>query len=499
MTTLYLDGNKIELGDQDYLSAGGQARVYRQGGIAYKVFDAEPPPRFEAKLEALRVLGRRKNIVAPQKLLRTGAGVLAGYTMAFVPAALPLPKLFPPGFQAKHGMTMSTVTGLVTQLLETTAFIHDQGFLVVDGNEFNYLVSDDFQRLYCIDVDSYQTPGFPATVIMPSIRDWLSADFHAGSDWFSFAVIATQLYLGIHPFRGTWKTHPEVRDLRERVVRKVSVFDPDVALPAAARDPSSIPAAFRDWLTRVFQEGERSRPPLPGAAPAATVRVAGPSRVRKEELAAWPAARRRPDETAPIGLEAETAVVLDGRLYAIRDGVLIELRPFETAAGRQWVERQRWPLSPHAFHVLDGVIVVDHLGAWFLVIPFAVGRCSQIRAASLDGHRVIDGRFHHRVAVVISARGEQRYRTVFHLSEDRETVLLEEQTEVDQTSEVNFVVLKGTTLVSLTDTLDLQVVGQSGTRTVDDTGALAGGQLMTDGERLYWFREKLFRLSLGSR
>ena len=47
-------------------------------------------------------------------------------------------------------------------------------------------------------VDSYQTAHYPATAIMPSVRDWKVPlhDFSELSDWFSFAIVSFQVFLG---------------------------------------------------------------------------------------------------------------------------------------------------------------------------------------------------------------------------------------------------------------------------------------------------------------
>lgn len=506
-TTLYLDGKRLDLTDQDYLSAGGQARVYRRDDTVFKVFDLDPGPRFEQKLRDLSVLGSCASIVAPQKVLKTKRGQVAGYSMVYVPDAIPLPKLFTTGFQSRAQVTTDTITGLVKTMMESIRFIHSQGFLLVDGNEFNYLVSRDFQRVFFIDVDSYQTPGFPASVLMPSIRDWLSPQFHEGSDWFAFAVVATQLYLGIHPFRGTWKGHPGVRSLEERVVQRLSVFHPDVAVPTTTRAPGLVPTNFREWLVRVFQDGERTGPPVPDPT-TSTKRAHHPrptgGSLKIEPLSSWPEglARepmlRREEGGGPNLDIPGDPVVMGGRLYVIQKGVLIETATFSIGAQTRLIERQRWRLSRHAYQVLDGMIAVDHLGARFLVVPFSAGACGQYRVPSLDGHLIVDGRFHERVAVILSSRAGQNYRTEFHWDKNLESFQWEEQIGVEDFPELNFVVLKGTTLVSLGATLDLQLVGQPGRRRIE-VGDLQGGSLATVGDRLFWVLEgRAYRLTLGA-
>ena len=70
----------------------------------------------------------------------------------------------------------------------------------------NFLIDRDMQHVLFIDVDSYQTAGFPATAIMDSIRDRHSSTYSAGTDWFSFAILAFQMFVGVHPYRGKHAT-----------------------------------------------------------------------------------------------------------------------------------------------------------------------------------------------------------------------------------------------------------------------------------------------------
>lgn len=266
--SIYLEGMKMQLDDGDYLSAGGEATVWLKAGRAIKLWDTPPPADYRRKLETLRVLAADPAVIAPRELATDQSGNLIGYAMDAVDEGLALPKLFTSAGQARHGIGPADIGSLLRQMIATIRFVHEHGILLVDANECNYLVTRAANQLQArfIDVDSWQVPGFPATVIMPSIRDWSAAVFSADSDWFSFAIIATQLYLGIHPFKGSWRPDPSLKDLRERQLRRLSVFNLEVSVPPAVRSFSAIPANFRDWLTSLFEAGCRGEPPLPDDA-----------------------------------------------------------------------------------------------------------------------------------------------------------------------------------------------------------------------------------------
>ena len=136
-----------------------------------------------------------------------------------------------------------------------------QNFLIVDGNELNYIVDNNFVTPYFIDTNAWQTPSFPPTAIMPSVRDYRSKDFSALTDWFSFAIVSFQLFIGVHPFKGK---HPnyKMNDFENRVKDCVSVLNQEVRLPRNTRDFAVIPSEYMDWYTKLFEKGERVPPPI---------------------------------------------------------------------------------------------------------------------------------------------------------------------------------------------------------------------------------------------
>ena len=131
---------------------------------------------------------------------------------------------------------------------------------MVDANEMNWLVGPDFTAAYAIDADSFQTKSFHATALMESIRDrhGVPNQFNEGTDWFAFAVVALQTFIGIHPYKGRYVSK---MDMDERMLKNISVFDPKVDMPNAVLPWSVIPDVYRAWFKAVLQDGKRLAPP----------------------------------------------------------------------------------------------------------------------------------------------------------------------------------------------------------------------------------------------
>ena len=273
MSEYYVNGKKFTLTDRDFVAKGGEKKVFRKGKLAYAIYDDMRKMIPPAKIGELKVLDS-PNIIRPIDIIYTPKKIEIGFTMAFLDDdTIPLPKLFTTTFRDKNAITNDIAIELVEKLKLLIHFVHEKKCLIVDGNEGNYLVGDDFVTPYMIDTNSMQTKNFPATAYHPATRDWMNQDFTTMSDWFGFAIISFQLFIGIHPFKGS---HPNYRrnDFRKRIEECVSVFDPKVSIPPAARDLNLIPQHYKDWYYDLFANGMRKEPPqLPGSVGKVTVKV----------------------------------------------------------------------------------------------------------------------------------------------------------------------------------------------------------------------------------
>src|SRR5262249_8003677 len=147
-------------------------------------------------------------------------------------------QLFTRAFRERQGVTPDQVIALVQQFQRRVQYVHTQGMLIVDVNEMNFLLDRDLREILFIDVDSYQTPGFPATALMESVRDRHSSRFSQNTDWFSWGIVTFQMFVGIHPYKGKHKT---LTDLDARMRANVSVFQSEVAIPKVCYPFAAIP------------------------------------------------------------------------------------------------------------------------------------------------------------------------------------------------------------------------------------------------------------------
>ena len=260
----------VILQPKDYIAGGGEGDVYAKDGIAYKLYKDPAKMIPEGKMADLSGISAA-NVIRPLEIVCDENGNNLGYTMTHVKDTLTLCQLFPRSFKEREGLDPQKVLNLVRSMQTDVQAIHKAGVLIVDLNEMNTLVSKDFGQAFWIDVDSYQTKHFKATAIMASVSDpqVKSNLFSEGSDWFSFAVLAFQLFIGIHPYKGK---HPTIKGMEDRMKASLSVFDPSVALPPVCYPLDVIPPVYRDWFKAVLQSGKRAAPPsdLQATAPVFT-------------------------------------------------------------------------------------------------------------------------------------------------------------------------------------------------------------------------------------
>lgn len=420
-------GSPVALTQREFIAQGGEGAVYGRGDRAFKIY-ADPDKMIpDAKIRELAALDR-PNILRPLDVLLDERDRPVGFTMKWVREAGPLCRLFTAAYRRRIGATEATTLLLVDRMRESVAAVHRAGCLMVDGNPFNYLVDRrDRTTPYLIDVDSYRTPGFPATAITPAVRDPLTDEFSETTDWFAFAVVVCQLFVGIHPFKGR---HPHFKktDLEGRMKAGVSILNPRVKLPPAARSPDAIPAAYRDWFHAMFERGERSAPPERAGVGhrdrtrSAKRRIAGTDRLEIAPAATFdapvlwhrlqsgvtatatteavfvhgqrhpakpgdelllsprrlvPVLARREDgrlrlrtatgDAIPFpAVAAESLTVVDNALFVLGEGTLTEIGLSDTGKGPVASVRNAWPVLPHAAELFPGALFQNALGRPYL-------------------------------------------------------------------------------------------------------------------------------------
>ena len=510
-TIFIIEGiGKVELTDKNFLASGGEAQVYVKDKTAYKIYHEADKMIAGDKINELGQI-TRKNVLVPQNVIRNG-NTAVGYTMPFVKNTHPLCKLFTITFKQSNGISSDDIVNLVKEIQLTIDQIHKDGCLVVDLNELNLLTSSKFNTPYFIDVDSYQTKSFKATAIMESIRDRLikKNQFTEYSDWFSFAILAFQLYCGIHPYRGR---HPDYKpnEFNKRMDDGISVFDKKVSIPKMFSDFSVIPKRHKDWFEAVFVRNERTAPPL---ADVVVVQmpdidfviegteefdakvcmtmgerilsvfnfmgadyIIGDKHLFKsnatlpndidgykvlfcESSDMSPVICKLKDElltfedigTKKIGsINAYQMTYRNGAIYSVYDGKLME-NSFDKLGDRM-IHKTRIAANilDLATKVFDGVAFQDLLGKCYICLPYEKGKCLVAPVKELDGYRILEAKSERNVCVVIAEKKGIYYRFVMVFNEGFSQYAITKTDNVNY-GPVNFTVLPNGTCVMAVDT-----------------------------------------------
>lgn len=253
--------SKITLDQSNYVASGGEADIYKQGGKAWRVhqdINSMPPVK---KLEELALI-TVPNVVKPLDIIYDKKGTAVGFSMKFLDDTEPLCLYFTNTFKKAKKISPGNTIELVKAIQSAVNDIMSEGVLPVDLNEMNILVENGNKYPWFIDISSWATKSFKATAIMDNIRDPKvnGNNFNILSTWYSFAILATQLYLGTHPFFGK---HPRysLKQWKDRMRDSVSIFDKDASMPDGSLPVSVIPPRHLSWLKDIFVSNNRVPPP----------------------------------------------------------------------------------------------------------------------------------------------------------------------------------------------------------------------------------------------
>ncbi len=266
----------VTLSQQNFVALGGQASVYVKDRTAFKVYTDPKDAIPDAKFQALAGISD-PCVIKPETLLLNDKNVSIGYTMRAVADNFSLCQFFTRAFRDRNHVTQDQILDITEKLQGHVRNVHQSSAVIVDLNELNVLVPKTFDDTFLIDVDSYQVKGYPATVVMPSVRDYSiknAADFSPLSDWFSYAVLAFQLFIGAHPYKGTHADSNSVakdKRLEHRMRHNISAFRSGVTLPGCCYPFDVVPQTFRDWLKAVLEDGKRLQPPSLLGGPAVVI------------------------------------------------------------------------------------------------------------------------------------------------------------------------------------------------------------------------------------
>lgn len=473
--TYNIDGiGNVVVTDNNYLGAGGEANVYAKNDLAIKIY--HDPSRMIPiqKIEELREI-KDKRVLVPKHIVYRSGSSPVGYATPFKPDTHPLCKLFTKTFKVKSGISDDMINNLVVEMQQTIKNIHKANCLVVDLNEMNELVSPKFDNIYFIDVDSYETPSFRATAIMESVRDRQikKQRWNEGSDWYSFAILSFQMWIGIHPYKGK---HPDYKpaEWTNRMDEGVSVFDPKVILPRTCSDLSVIPKSHIEWLRDIFVNGARCSPPdmsdnllivVPNSFKFITASKSFETKLI--ETCSEPINRvfnfigvnylmgktniHRGRAIVPVNIDGADEVLMcesegvdpiiciqkngmarfycekgqefgsisansmmarNGCIYTIYDGRLME-NTF-SRMGNKLIHscRQSASVMDLSTQMFNGVIIQDILNKKYVTLPYAKGLCAHLPVKELDGYRILGAKSERNVCAIMAEKSGKYYRFI---------------------------------------------------------------------------------------
>ena len=510
---IIVNGKNINLNQQHFVAKGGEAMIYNLGNVAYKVYEDLNKMVPESKLKELSTL-TCPNIVAPKDLIYNKKQEIIGFTMAWLGTDMvALCKLFTTGFRNANQVTDDLTLELVENIKENTIYIHENDFLIVDGNELNYMVDKDFVTPYFIDINAWQTPSFPPSAIMASIRDYRSKGFSKLTDWFSFAIVSFQLFIGMHPFKGK---HPKYkkRDFEARIKDCISIINPKVTPAPNIRDLGLIPSSYMDWYIKLFEKGERLPPPLKaGQIGQVKTRIifikstdnfdikelktfdsdilfhtvtGGKEVVKTKDYLYIDTVKRKispdvetlftPMEGIPIFIKIEHSevvmycpdnyynllpvritctekMIVDNILFLRNKEKLIELAFNVIDRNILIAIKTTWTIEPNSSKIFSNVVYQSVLGKSYIAIPlptYSKSRFIVKRIPELDDYRIIDGKYQNKICMFTLHKNGEYSRATLIFNDKHVEYKINIKEGIDYTP-INFVTLDNGICISITD------------------------------------------------
>jgi len=492
---------KYRLTKQNYLGSGGEGDLYVVNNTVFKIYQQGHRVISDQKIKELGVL--QLPFVTPLTLCYSNNKPV-GYTMVKV-SGEPLAKFFTRSFKDRKGVTINDVLTIISDIRSGIEYAHTKDILLVDINEFNFLVGDS---VYFIDVDGYQTKSFPATALMESVRDYHSNSFNELTDWFSFGIISFQLLIGIHPFKGKYNG----LGLKDRMLQNISVLDSRVSIPKACESFSVIPTSYINWFRAIFN-GKRLPPPTSFDRTSVKLVTTQSSQglviTFIEEFANLFTYKGYPilvGEHA-ILVSGEKVVFLNNQFY--KNGHQLKLLTQLDIKSCTTYDNRIYVLSgEHVYEsvflnnsvayvpvanvtensttIYDGCVISQLLGEYYCY-TFPTSRASQaIRLDCLRNKRVVDAKFSNGILVVIAFDGE--YNQYIFSNSDAPVI-------VKDVNSINFICLNNG--ICINETGVIQVFNKSNIQKVKIIDTNLTLRLDTDGTAVFGIENnKIYNVSM---
>lgn len=544
---IIVNQNKILLNNNNYLSSGGEGDIYKKNNTIYKIYQDPSKVILVDKINELSKISNQ-NVIRPIDIIHNTSGKPIGYTMRYVSNTYPLCQLLTKSFKERNNISSNTIQDLIKKFRNIVSDIHQAKIIIVDLNELNFLISNSHSEIFAIDTDSYQTQSFKATAIMDSIRDRHNDKFSELTDWFSFGILTFQMFIGIHPFKGKYKTN---MSLNERMLKNISVFDLDVSIPKAACYPlDSIPEVYRNWYKRIFSSKERLEPPksfenvaviinsiiesdsfidislfnnyegnvknlcysngvkiltdkfiyltdykkishdnenpLFCTSPHGTPILA---QIKNNKLFLL---NLETKQELPCDISCTNIMVYNNQLYIKNLDFVLELNIIDLPNSKIVSAKQCAQVLENSSVFFDGVLIQNILGTFYASIFPERGKHYQINIPELKGFRVIDAKYDSKVLMVIANKNNEYSRFIFRFSNDFTLYDCRILNNID-ISNINFTVLDNGTVVSIKEDQNIELFSNkkdsSITKIVKNSIISSSNKLSKIGNELIFFKD----------
>ena len=109
------NGTPLSLSKQDFLTQGGEGRIYVRENCAYKIYTDPQKALCAQKFYELQHI-QSCHVVTPTQLVYDNKGKIVGYQMPFISDAKPICNLFNLAYKRKNNITPTNILALITQL-----------------------------------------------------------------------------------------------------------------------------------------------------------------------------------------------------------------------------------------------------------------------------------------------------------------------------------------------------------------------------------------------
>lgn len=284
MSSVFVQGRRHRLLPADLIGKGGEADVYRFGNddVLKRFKEADDPDylgnpsaqlgarqRLEEQQQKLPAFPKNLSdrVVAPLQLAHgTANGPLVGYTMPFLRNMELLLSYGNRQYREQGGIDGNRVISIFRDLREVVQSVHRSGVVIGDFNDLNVLV-DQADQAWLIDADSMQfgpyfcrafTTRFVDPLHCEPTKLILARPHNEYSDWYAYLVMLCQSLLYVGPYGGVHRPKVGKRlQHDDRVLKRLTFFDPDVLYPKPALPLDVLPDSLLDYLHKVFERDLR--------------------------------------------------------------------------------------------------------------------------------------------------------------------------------------------------------------------------------------------------